>query len=81
MSSRTVRFLGTHNLLIDRCFRDVQDARNALNDSLLLCLAELGVPDGVKVNFDEVLQNRSLTWEVPDVTEEQPSHGPEVAGV
>ena len=81
MATRTVRFIGTQNLLLDRLLQDLQSARNAVNNTLMICLAELGVPEGVQANFEELIRDRSFTWEVADVSKEQPTDGPKVEGV
>ena len=80
MANRTVRFIASQNMLIDRLMADFQTASAAYKRGILLCLEELGVPGGQDVNFEEVLQNRSFTWEVADA-EKQPPDGAEVEGV
>lgn len=78
--TKTVRFINSQNLLLDKLMQEAQATRNALNNAVLLCLAELGVPNGSDVTYDEVLAKREYTWEVADAQEQQ-THGPEVAGV
>lgn len=80
MATKTVRFINSQNLLLDKLMQEAAVARNALNNAVVLCLSELGVPNGVDVTFEDVLASRSFTWEVPDA-EKQQTHGPEVEGV
>ena len=80
MSSKTVRFLNSQNLLLDRLQGDALRANAELQQAIRLCLGELGVPEGKTFNFDDVLRNRAFTWEVDDASK-QPDHGPEVEGV